>query len=127
MLFELKKKMKNSFKMFLVHPPVLKKEEFSQNKEGNIKTLTNSQRTKDTDIHSLFGHSPCHSARFGQNLQIQSQNKRTANETTSTSENFFNLMQSCTVGKNRSSYCSSEYFSNYSEQHLKIAGSLTSF
>ena len=66
----------------------LKKEEFSQNKEGNIKAITNSQRTKDTDIYSLFGHppSPCHSARFGHNIQIQSQNKRTANWAASTSE-----------------------------------------
>ena len=28
------------------------KEEFSKNKEGNIKTLTNSQRAKNSDVYS---------------------------------------------------------------------------
>ena len=86
MLFELKKKMKKFLQNVSCASSCLKKEEFSKNKEGNIKALTNSQRTKDTDIYSLFGHPPCHSARFGHNIQIQSQNKRTANWTASTSE-----------------------------------------
>ena len=33
-------------------PTIFKKEEFSKNKEGNIKTLTNSQRAKNSDIYS---------------------------------------------------------------------------
>ena len=60
MLFEVKRKMKKFLQNVSCAFSCLKKEEFSQNKEGNIKTLTNSQRVKNSDIYSKKGHPPCH-------------------------------------------------------------------